>query len=82
MNNKVLVRVYIPNLNQEYDCFIPIGKTVGTVKKVILDTIGSLNEFEFLNKIRIYNSDNSRLYNDSDLISELDIKNGTKLLLI
>ena len=60
MDNKILVLVYVPVLNQEYDCFIPIGKTVGTIKKVLLDTIGDFNEISFINEVKIYNKQKSK----------------------
>lgn len=83
MNNKILIVAYVPVLNQEYDCFIPIGKTVGTVKKIILDTIGNLNEIGFNNEVRFYDKDSGVLYdNDDEYIKNTKLKNGTKLILI
>ena len=82
MNNKILVLVYVPILNQEYDCFIPIGKTVGTIKKVLLDTIGNFNEIEFLNQVKIYDREKNLLYSDDMIIKNTNIRNGSKLLLI
>ncbi len=39
MNNKILVIVYSPNVDEEYDIFIPINKKVETVKNIIVNSI-------------------------------------------
>ena len=35
MNNKILIRLYIPLIEEEYDIFIPINKRVGTIKQLL-----------------------------------------------
>ena len=34
-NNKILVELDIPLIEKSYDLYIPINKTIGTVKKLI-----------------------------------------------
>lgn len=82
MDNKILVMVYVPILNQEYDCFIPIGGTIGMIKKTIVDTIGKFNEIEILKQVKVFDKDSSILYDDNKLVKDVNMKNGTKLLLI
>lgn len=38
MNNKLLISVEIPSIEEEYDLFIPINRKIGTIKKVILES--------------------------------------------
>ena len=39
MEDKILITVNVPLLDEKYDIFIPINKKFGTVKKYIIDTI-------------------------------------------
>ena len=34
-NNKILIQLYIPLIEEEYDIFIPINKRIGTIKQLI-----------------------------------------------
>ena len=81
--NKVLALVYLPLLEEEYDVFLPINKKIGTVKKLIIDTIFELSEGNFKK------SDNYKLYDretgkvlDNDCFVKDFIVNGTKLIML
>ena len=41
--NKFLVLVYVPLLEEEYNIYIPINKKVGTIKKIIIDSVAELS---------------------------------------
>lgn len=82
IKNKILILVYVPIMDQEYNVFIPIGKTIGTVKSVIMDTISELTEQKFINEMILINKLTGDVYDDDILVKNTQIKNGTKLLLI
>ncbi len=44
MNNKILIRLYIPLIEEEYDIFIPINKRVGTIKQLLEKCISEQND--------------------------------------
>ena len=53
MNNKMLVVVYSPLVDKEFDVFIPINKKVGTIKNIIISSINnydSMAEHILINK--------------------------------
>lgn len=82
--NKFLVLVYVPLLEEEYNIYIPINKKIGTVKKIIINSIAELSEIPE-NKIinlKLYDKESSKIYNSDTLIKESTIVNGSKLLLM
>lgn len=49
MKNKILVIVYVPLIEKEFDIYIPIAKKVGTVKNLIIKIIEESSEGTFVN---------------------------------
>ena len=74
--NKVLVYVYVPLIEQEYNLFIPINRKIGLIKKIIANSIIELSD----NNYEVEYSYN--LYNDSSYVIDTDIRNGSKLILL
>lgn len=83
-NNKLLVQLYLPLLEKEYDLFIPINKRVGTVKQLIEKSLSEGNEIDYIIKenTNLYSKDTGLPYDVQLLIKDTDIKNGSKLVLI
>ena len=44
MNNKVLVRLFVPELDEHFDLFIPVNELVWKVKKLIVKSIAEKME--------------------------------------
>lgn len=74
--------VYVPIINHNYSVFIPIGKTVGEIKHLLIETVESFYGEKFLNNAKLYDKDNSIVFEDNVLVKNTNIKNGTKILLI
>ena len=53
MNNKVLVEVDVPVLEQKYNCFIPIGKSILQVSKLLAKGIKELSDGAYENSCPI-----------------------------
>lgn len=84
MKNKINVDVLVPNINETYNMFIPVNKTVGEVVKLINLVINDLTEGEYpiktnLSLIDLYTC---TLYNFDYTVKNNKIKNGSKLVLI
>ena len=84
MNNKILINVDIPELDSEYDVFIPVNELVWKVNKLVLKSISDLSgvplntndKYIFINKIT------NKVYNNNEIIIDTDIRNGTELILL
>ncbi|MBR3661176.1 MAG: hypothetical protein IKN63_04705 [Bacilli bacterium] len=84
MNKKILVEIYVPNLDIKYNIFIPSFKKISNV---ILDLVKGISElsdgaYPIINRHALMNSDTCEIYNNNLSIKESNIKNGTKLILI
>ena len=82
--NKILVLVYIPEIEQEYDVYIPINKKIGTIKKYLISSVEEFNDgnVSTIENFKIYDKDNSKIYDNNTYVRDSGIKNGTKLILM
>ncbi len=84
MNHKILVSVYVPELDIDYDIFIPANKKVGNI---ILNLVKGINElsqgaYPISNNHALMNSDTCEFYNTDLNLKDAKILNGTRLILI
>ena len=84
MKNKVLIKLIIPGLATTFDVFIPVNELVWKVEKLIIKAISDLSNIRLdLNREYILlNKDNSRVYNNNEIILDTDIRNSSELILI
>ena len=84
MSNKVLVTLYVPNLDVKYDMYIPVNKRihliVDLIKKALYDLSGGT--FKISEEYELYNYENGELYNMNDLVRNTDIRNNSKIVII
>lgn len=82
--NKILVLVYIPSIEQEYDIYIPINKKIGTIKQVIINSVVELSDGNIPNidSLKLYDKDTSNLLDNNTMVKVSGIKNGSKLILM
>lgn len=82
--NKVLVKFYIPCLNNSYELFIPNDKKIidclSSIEKAIIEL--SDDYFVFKNAPILVNSENGVIYNINYTFLENSIENGTIITLI
>ena len=83
MNDKVIVKVSVPEINEAYDILLPINKKIGTIVTLLIKSIREIsnNSLPNLNYCKLYNSDTLQVYDWNLLVYNTDIRNGTKLIL-
>ncbi len=79
MNNKMLVVVYSPLVDKEFDVFIPINKKVGTIKNII---INSINNYDSMTEHILINKEDSKIIDENIYVKNSGIKNGARLILL
>lgn len=84
MSHKVLVEVYVPELDIKYNLFIPASKKIGNI---ILNLVKAINElsqgaYPISQSHALMNSETCMIYNTDLNLKEADILNGTKLILV
>ena len=82
--NKILVVIYVPLLGEKYEVYIPINKKIGTIKKIVIDTINELsgNSLVNIDNLRLYSKDDCKLYSNDVYVRDSNIQNGSILMLL
>ena len=84
MNNKILIELYIPLIERNYDLYIPINKKLGTIKKLIEQGLVELTDHAYKIKedTNFYSKETGNIYDVNDTVRDTDLKNGSKIILI
>ena len=82
--NKVLVKVYVPIIEEQYDILIPLNRRIYNVIKMLVKAINELSNgyYEPKNEPRLYDKITAMPYNENLSIRESNIRNGTELILL
>lgn len=84
MENKVLVKIIIAELDVSYDVFIPVNELIWKIKKLLVKSLSDVTGvvLDSQKDYLLINKDNGTIYNNNDLVIDTDIRNTTELLLI
>ncbi len=84
MKNKILIKLIVPELDETFDIFIPVNELVWKIKKLILKAISDLSNANIDSNVDyiLLNKDNSKIYNNNEIILDTDIRNSSELILI
>lgn len=82
--DKVLVKLYVPLLDEAYDIWLPLNKKIANVITLL---VKALNEFSggYYSPSKmpnLYNKVTGNVYNIEQSIKDSDIRNSTELILI
>lgn len=82
--NKILINLYVPNLNQHYDLFIPVNEFIWKINKLVVKSISDLSDGKLLMNLNyvIANIETGKIYDNNDIVINTDIRNTSKLALI
>ncbi len=85
MNNKVLIKAILPNIEQEYDMFIPVNEQLWKIEKLAVKCIYDILNISYNPKQESYNIINKitgQIYDKNKIIIDTDIRNGTELYFV
>jgi len=83
MENKILVELFIPNIDLSLDLYIPINKRVGNIITLVAKALVEIDENYVISKnLVLYNRYTSNRYNPNDLVARTDLRSGASLILI
>lgn len=82
--NKILIELEIPLIEKKYDLFIPINKKIGTIKKLIEDSLTDLtgNTYEIREDTNLYSKDTGEIYDVNKTVKDTDLQNGSRIILL
>ena len=74
-NNKILLEVYIPSIEKEYDIFVPVNKKIGTIKKMIETGITDLTDdvYSISDDTNLYSKDTGNMYDVNVKLIDTDL---------
>jgi len=84
MDNKVLVKLIVPELDSNFDVFIPVNEVIWKIIKMLVKSVSDLSDIKIDKNKNFFlkNKINTRVYNSNEILINTDIRNGTELILI
>lgn len=82
MENKILVRIILPELDVSYDVFIPVNELVWKIKKLLIKALSDVmgisldSDREYL----LINKNSGVIYDNNEIIIDTDIRNASEIL--
>lgn len=82
--NKILIKLYVPTIEEQYDLWIPTGRKIYSVIVLLIKAINDLSLGEYKpNKMpKLYSKLTGVEFDMNLKVSETLMKNGTEVILI
>lgn len=84
MKNKILIKVYVVSISEEYDIYIPTNESIKKVLELIVKSISELSDGRLNNNSNycLLDCETNQLYKYDLIVRDTNIVNGKKLILI
>lgn len=83
MENKVLVKLYLPELEIDFDIYLPIAKRIGNIINLAIKAINEMGYYYNNDKTKLlYNRNTGELYEINSLLYDTNIRNGSELIIL
>lgn len=83
MKNKVLIKLILPELDVDYDVFVPVNEIIWKTKILLITALEDIFKISLSQKeFYIINKENCKIYDNNEIIINTDIRNGTELILL
>lgn len=84
MENKILIKLLVPEIDETYDIFLPINKKIGNIIDLLNKAVSEMtsNTFKYNDYTSLVNAKTNQIYEPNILLKDTDIKNNTELILI
>ena len=82
--DKLLVTIYVPMIEQEYEVYLPLNKKLGVIRSLLIKSINELSEGGLNNNwnLELYENDTGSVLLDNIYVKDSKLVNGSKLVLI
>lgn len=82
MDYKVLIKIYVPEIEEEYEMYIPINKYIGEITYQLCKVINDLSKiYPLKNNAYLCNRRTGIIYDNYMFLRDTDIRNGTELVI-
>lgn len=84
MNNKLLVKLIVPLLEEQYEVFIPINKRISTIIKLIEKALNEMTNGYYPKKDNsvIIDAESGNVFDVNLLVKDSKMINGSKIILL
>ncbi len=84
MNNKVLIKLLVPEIGYSFDVFIPVNEVVWKIKKMLAKSISDLTGgvLDVNKNYILINKTTSEIYANNSTILKTNIRNISELILL
>ena len=82
--NKVLVKLLVPTLGEEYEIWLPLNKRIINVIKLLIKSVSELSDGEYApTKLPIlYDRKSGMPFDVNAIVNDTTIRNGSEVILI
>lgn len=83
MEYKVLIKLIVPEIGEEYELFIPVNRTIKFVSNLLNKFVTNITNGAYPEKevVHLTNRRTGVLYDINSYVRATDIRNGTELVL-
>lgn len=83
MNNKVLIKLIVPEIDSKFDVFIPVNELIWKIKKMLVKSISDVKgvNLDMKKDYVLLKKDNGRIYKSNEIVIDTDIRNASELFL-
>lgn len=83
MEFKVLVNIFVPEIEQNFELYIPVNRRLETIIKIINKAISDIvfGQYPIKDNLQLCNRRTGQIYDNSDYVRNTDIQNGSQLVL-
>lgn len=82
MEYKVLIKLYVPEIEESYEFYISINKYVGEIAESLNKIVNEISDILPIKaNPNLCNRQTGNIYNKNYLLRQTDIRNGTELVL-
>ena len=84
MQYKVLIVLYIPEIEEEYEFYIPVNKHIEEVIEILKKAVAEISYqvYPIKDNLKLVNRRTGEVYDNGSYVRNTTIKNGTQLVLI
>ena len=82
--NEILVKLYVPKLDEQYDIWMPLNKKIHTVIALLVQAVNEFTKgyYKPSKMPYLYDRTTAKPFDINLKVIETDIRNGTELILI
>ena len=84
MQNKVIVKLVVPEIGESYDVYLPVNKKIGNIVKLLNKAVNEFTngKYPLSEQNKLYNAITKEYYEYNVVLVQTNIRNGSKLVLL